>query len=67
MGMPYPRLILERCQGNKREAARVLGISYHTLTTYLKVSESDVGIPGESSPDVAGEGTAEEELQPINS
>ena len=32
----YARLMLERCKGNKREAARVLGISYHTLATYLK-------------------------------
>jgi two-component system response regulator HydG len=40
----YARLILERCQGNKRETARVLGISYHTLIAYLKASEGDSGI-----------------------
>ena len=33
----YARLILERCQGNKREACRVLGISYHTLQAYLRL------------------------------
>jgi DNA-binding NtrC family response regulator len=33
----YARLILERCQGNKREACRMLGISYHTLQAYLKL------------------------------
>jgi predicted NAD/FAD-binding protein len=27
--------MLERCGGNKREACRVLGISYHTLQAYL--------------------------------
>ena len=32
----YARLVLDRCQGNKREACRVLGISYHTLQAYLK-------------------------------
>jgi transcriptional regulator with PAS, ATPase and Fis domain len=62
----YSRLILERCKGNKREAARALGISYHTLTTYLKASESDVGIPANSSPDGSVEGTSEGELQPIS-
>lgn len=33
----YARLILERCRGNKREACRVLGISYHTLQAYLRL------------------------------
>jgi DNA-binding NtrC family response regulator len=33
----YARLILERCHGNKREACRVLGISYHTLQAYLRL------------------------------
>jgi transcriptional regulator with PAS, ATPase and Fis domain len=32
----YARLILERCEGNKREACRVLGISYHTLQAHLR-------------------------------
>ena len=32
----YARLILQRCQGNKREACRVLGISYHTLQAYVR-------------------------------
>ena len=40
----YARLMLERCQGNKRETARVLGISYHTLVAYLKASEGGSGI-----------------------
>ena len=32
----YARLMLDRCDGNKRETARVLGISYHTLNSYLR-------------------------------
>jgi transcriptional regulator with PAS, ATPase and Fis domain len=35
-GGRYARAVLDRCRGNKREAARVLGISYHTLNVYLK-------------------------------
>jgi transcriptional regulator with PAS, ATPase and Fis domain len=34
-GARYARAILDRCRGNKREAARILGISYHTLNVYL--------------------------------
>jgi Nif-specific regulatory protein len=35
-GSRYVRLVLDRCRGNKREASRVLGISYHTLNAYLR-------------------------------
>ena len=35
-GGRYVRLVLERCSGNKREACRVLDISYHTLQAYLR-------------------------------
>ena len=35
-GSRYTRLVLERCRGNKREACRVLDISYHTLQSYLR-------------------------------
>jgi transcriptional regulator with PAS, ATPase and Fis domain len=35
-GSRYARLILERCARNKRQACKVLGISYHTLNSYLK-------------------------------
>ena len=35
-GSRYARLVLDRCSGNKREASRVLGISYHTLNSYLR-------------------------------
>jgi len=35
-GSRYARLVLERSGGNKREACRALGISYHTLNAYLR-------------------------------
>jgi transcriptional regulator with PAS, ATPase and Fis domain len=35
-GSRYARLVLERCQNNKRQACRVLDISYHTLQAYLR-------------------------------
>jgi len=31
----YVRLVLERCDGNKRRACEVLNISFHTLQSYL--------------------------------
>jgi transcriptional regulator with PAS, ATPase and Fis domain len=35
-GSRYARLVLERCNNNKRRACRELGISYHTLQAYLR-------------------------------
>jgi transcriptional regulator with PAS, ATPase and Fis domain len=35
-GSRYARLVLERCDNNKRRASRELGISYHTLQAYLR-------------------------------
>jgi transcriptional regulator with PAS, ATPase and Fis domain len=35
-GSRYARLVLERCENNKRRACRELGISYHTLRSYLR-------------------------------
>jgi transcriptional regulator with PAS, ATPase and Fis domain len=35
-GSRYARLVLERCGNNKRQACRELGISYHTLRSYLR-------------------------------
>ncbi len=34
-GSRYARLVLDRCDRNKRQACQVLGISYHTLQSYL--------------------------------
>ena len=55
----YARLILERCHDNKREACRVLGISYHTLQAYLRYPAGDPAWselsepPAEGVPDAA--------------
>jgi DNA-binding NtrC family response regulator len=35
-GSRYAKLVLERCQQNKRKACQVLDISYHTLVSYLQ-------------------------------
>ncbi len=35
-GSRYARLILERCDHNKRKTCKALGISYHTLQAYLR-------------------------------
>jgi hypothetical protein len=57
----------ERCQGNKREACRVLDISYHTLQSYLRFPLHDpegagddpgtasASEPWREDPDPAGE------------
>ena len=34
-GSRYARIVLDRCNQNKRQACQVLGISYHTLQAYL--------------------------------
>ncbi|MBL8140522.1 MAG: sigma-54-dependent Fis family transcriptional regulator [Acidobacteria bacterium] len=33
--MRYARTVFEQCGGNKREACRILDVSYHTLRSYL--------------------------------
>lgn len=35
-GSRYARMVLERCENNKRRTCRELGISYHTLEAYLR-------------------------------
>jgi transcriptional regulator with PAS, ATPase and Fis domain len=52
-GSRYARLILDRCRGNKREACRVLGISYHTLQAYLRYPTDDASEPAEDAGDQA--------------
>jgi DNA-binding NtrC family response regulator len=42
-GSRYARLMLERCGHNKRRTCEVLGISYHTLQSYLRESPGDTG------------------------
>jgi len=48
-GSRYARLVLDRCSGNKREASRVLGISYHTLNSYLRYSTGAAASADEES------------------
>ena len=40
-GSRYARLVLERCDRNKRRTCQVLGISYHTLQSYLRYRVPD--------------------------
>jgi DNA-binding NtrC family response regulator len=52
-GCRYAHLVLERCQGNKRRACDILGISYHTLQSYLAETS------GEPGADPGGQATEE--------
>ena len=57
-GSRYARLVYERCENNKRQTCRELGISYHTLNAYLRFRPDDVaGLP---PADQAGAGRADE-------
>jgi transcriptional regulator with PAS, ATPase and Fis domain len=70
-GSRYARLVLDRCDNNKRQACRILDISYHTLQAYLRYqpklkaaqkalpAPQDAAPPGEE-PVAAGEGTGME-------
>lgn len=59
-GARYARMVLARSNGNKREACRVLDISYHTLQSYLNygidaAQEGPPVIPEASqAPEMAG-------------
>ncbi|MNC89416.1 Transcriptional regulatory protein ZraR [compost metagenome] len=44
-GSRYVRLVFERSGRNKRLACRVLQISYHTLTAYLRFGEGGEDVP----------------------
>ena len=39
-GSRYARIVLDRCGNNKRQACRILGISYHTLQAYLRYGDT---------------------------
>ena len=51
----YARLVLDRCGGNKREACRVLDISYHTLQSYLRFPVHEAGSADDRAGVAAGE------------
>ncbi len=59
-GSRYARLVLERCEGNKREACRVLDISYHTLQAYLRYPGSLADAENAARP-------AEGSVEPVDS
>ena len=46
----YARLAFERCGRNKREASRLLKISYHTLDAYLRYGSTHARPPGKRVP-----------------
>ena len=54
-GSRYAKVIVDRCQGNKRKACRVLGISYHTLQAYLRYRLGDPEHEGPGEPEMSGE------------
>jgi DNA-binding NtrC family response regulator len=67
-GSRYARLVLDRCKGNKRQACRVLDISYHTLQGYLREGEADppndVGAASPATGQIEGSETGEETCRP---
>jgi two-component system NtrC family response regulator len=54
----YVRLVLERCQGNKRRACQILDITYHTLQSHLAYASPLGGTapkPAVSLPELPGQ------------
>jgi hypothetical protein len=65
-GSRYARLVLDRSGGNKRDACRVLGISYHTLNAYLRYplhQEPDRPVRWVDSGRDDGSGSAQAEVE----
>jgi DNA-binding NtrC family response regulator len=61
-GSRYARLVLQRCDDNKRRACDVLGISYHTLQAYLRyrdrpLRQAERPWAGPRAPGGSGSGT----------
>jgi hypothetical protein len=61
-GSRYARLVLERCDNNKRKACRVLDISYHTLQAYLRY-QPKLRTAQKALPPAAADVTAESEAR----
>ena len=61
-GSRYARLVLERCGHNKRQACRVLDISYHTLQAYLRYADSAMRI---SPTQLPGWAATSGEVEPV--
>jgi hypothetical protein len=63
-GSRYARLVLERHDGNKRKACRVLGISYHTLNSYLRYKPGIRSAPATAAAATASKPAAEAASSP---
>jgi DNA-binding NtrC family response regulator len=48
-GSRYARLVMEKNAGNKRQACRVLDITYHTLNSYLRYRPAPAAPPPEAA------------------
>jgi hypothetical protein len=57
-GSRYARMVLERCDNNKRQTCRELGISYHTLQSYLRFRPESVAAlaPSSTAAEIRSEG-----------
>ncbi len=55
-GSRYARLVLQRCADNKRRACEVLGISYHTLQSYLEYRDRPGDVASTAVADWSGDG-----------
>ncbi|MPZ19598.1 MAG: AAA domain-containing protein [Luteitalea sp.] len=71
-GSRYARLVLRRCGGRKRQACRILDISYHTLQAYLRYplkssnGHDPQSVGADSPADSQGEvAVGEERLDPV--
>jgi DNA-binding NtrC family response regulator len=59
-GARYARLVLDRCQQNKRRACRVLDISYHTLVAYLQWKPCEAAVDAANALNPGDDRDAEE-------
>ena len=64
-GSRYARMVLERCQQNKRQACRELGISYHTLQAYLRYRPPLVAGPPPANKAGAGKTESPQRSAPV--
>jgi DNA-binding NtrC family response regulator len=66
-GSRYARMVYERCDHNKRQACRELGISYHTLQAYLRYRPEDVaGLPPANMDSSAGKAEGPQRSAPAS-
>ena len=63
----YVRLMVNRCNGNKRAASRALGISYHTLQGYLRIPLIDEPVAADGHQQTPSEVFAEKRHDSLTS